>query len=257
MAAGSVDFRLRLLGGWGLRRGESQVALQLREQRVVALLGLLGPQPRSTMVGLLWPESPEDRARSNLRTALLRIRRVLDGAVEIGRHEVRLAGTVTIDVTLLRSVLDMVEAEPDEIAADPVAVLRVLRAPELLAGWYDEWVVEERERLRHRTFRALERLATVSLENGRPGDGIGYAEEAVRLEPLVESATSLHIRALLGDGDLSAAVSEYRRFRARIRAELDLGPPRALTELLLAAKAERSEPPSGLALDPVTEQRRR
>ncbi len=246
MSDGRHGYRLRLLGSWGLQRGEHSLHLQSREQRVVAFLGLRGPQSRAALAGMLWPESPEDRARSNLRTALLRVRRELDGAVGTDYDEVRLSEAVTVDVTLLHSILDMAEAVPEEAASDPVSVLRVLRAPDLLLGWYDDWVVADRERLHQRRFRALERLAQTSLDHGRLTDSVDFAVEAVRLEPLVESATALHIRALLGEGDLSAALREYRRFRDRIRDELGVGPSRTLTEMLLRAKAERSAPTAGL-----------
>ncbi len=252
MTEGPAGYQLRLLGAWSLQHGERHLHLQLREQRVVAVLGLRGPQRRGTLAGLLWPESPEDRARSNLRTALLRVRRELDGAVRTEHDEVRLSDAVTVDVTLLRSILDMSESMPDEAATDPVAALRVLRTPDLLLGWYDDWVIEDRESLHQRRFRVLERLARASLDDGRPTDGVDFAVEAVRLEPLVESAAALHIRALLGDGDLSAALREYRRFRDRIRCELGVGPSRTLTELLLRAKAERSDINAQLVRDPRT-----
>ncbi len=250
MAEGPGCYRLRLLGGWSLHLGDRTVHLQLREQRLLAVLGLRGPQCRAVLAGLLWPESPEDRARSNLRTALLRVRREMDGAVSTVHDEVRLSESVTVDVKLMRSILDMVESVPHEAASDPVAVLRVLRAPDLLSGWDDEWVLEDRESLHQRRFRALERLARASLDDGRPTDSVDFALEAVRLEPLVESAATLHIRALLGDGDLSAALGEYRRFRDRIRNELGVAPSRDLTEMLLRAKAERSGPLAGMLPDP-------
>jgi DNA-binding SARP family transcriptional activator len=106
-------------------------------------------------------------------------------------------------------------------------------------GWYDDWVLTERERLRHRRVRALETLAAVSLDAGRSAESISFAEEAAKLEPLLESAVTLHVRALLHDGDLTAALAEYRAFRQRLDAELGVTPPRALTHLLREAKAQR------------------
>ncbi len=250
MAEFHAGYQLRLLGSWGLHCGVRSLHLQLREQRLVAALGLWGPQSRAALAGMLWPESPEDRARSNLRTALLHVRREMDGGVATQHDEVRLCDAFTVDVTLLRSILDMVESVPHEAAADPVAALRVLRGPDLLVGWYDEWVVEARERLHQRRLPALEGLARATRDDGRPTDSVDFAVEAVRLEPLVESAVELHIRALLGDGDLSAALREYRRFRDRIRGELGVAPSRALTEMLLRAKAERSGATAGLVPDP-------
>jgi DNA-binding SARP family transcriptional activator len=236
---GSV-YELNLLGPWSLRCGGRIVDLRVREQRVLALLGILGPQTRGALAAMLWPESPEHRARSNLRTSLLRLRRQLGSTVGAGREDVRLSDAVAVDVSLLRAVLDMVETEPHEVSTDPLTVLRVLRSHDLLVDWYDEWVLEERDRLHRRRYLALERLARVSLADGRAADAIAFAEEAVRLEPLHEHAVTLHIDALLADGDLSAALREYRRFRDRIRDELGVAPPRDLTERLISAKAERA-----------------
>ena len=141
----------------------------------------------------------------------------------------------------LRSTLDRIEGAAREVASYPSPALQILRAPDLLVGWYDDWVLAERERLRHRRVRALEALAAVRLEAGRAADSIGFAgERAARLEPLLESAVTLHVRALLLDGDLTAALAEYRAFRERLRAELGVTPPPALTDLLREAKALRS-----------------
>ena len=236
------NFELHLLGTWSLLAGGRVVHLQLREQRVLALVGLGGPQSRASLAGLLWPDSPEERSRANLRTSLMRLRRSLGAAVDTRRDIVGLSPSFAVDVGRLRAVLDRVEAGADEAAKEPATVLRVLRSPDLLAGWYDDWVLGERERLRHRRLWALERLSHVCLDAGRAADSVTFAAEAVELEPLLESVVSLHIRALLLDGNLTAALREYHRFRERLRTELGVGPPAALTHLLRSAKAQRTGP---------------
>ena len=238
----TTTYELHLLGPWSLHEGGRLRRLQLREQRVLALLGLRGPQPRVSLAGLLWPDSPETRARANLRTSLMRIRRVLGDAVEIRRDDVGLSPSVSVDVDVLREYLDRVEARADEAASEPAATLRVLRCPDLLVGWYDDWVLGEREKLRHRRLRALERLGWQCLTTGRAADSISFAEEAVELEPLLETAVSLHIGALLVDGNLTAALREYRAFSERLRVELGVRPPAALGDMVRAAKAERAGP---------------
>lgn len=252
MTVRATAYELSLLGSWGLRVDGETRHVHLREQRVLALLALQGRQTRNVLAGLLWPDSPEPRARANLRTSLMRIRQRLGAALCVRRDDVGLAAEFTVDVDTLRSTLDRIEETAREAASDPTAALQILRAPDLLVGWYDDWVLAERERLRHRRIRALETLAVVCLEAGRTAESIGFAEEVAGLEPLLESAATLHVRALLLDGDLTAALAEYRAFRERLRVELGVTPPPALTDLLREAKAQRSAvgPRSGAPLVP-------
>ena len=236
---GETTYTLSLLGSWGLRVDGETLHLHLREQRVLALLGLRGHQSRTVLAGLLWPDSSEERARASLRTSLMRIRQRLGGAICVRRDDVGLSEGFTVDVATLRSTLDRIEDAGRDATPDLTPALQILREPDLLVGWYDDWVLTERERLRHRRVRALETLAAVSLDAGRSAESISFAEEAAKLEPLLESAVTLHVRALLHDGDLTAALAEYRAFRQRLDAELGVTPPRALTHLLREAKAQR------------------
>lgn len=231
---------MRLLGAWAFRTAGSPVHVQVREQRLLALLGLRGPQSRASAAGALWPDSTEDRARANLRTSLVRIRRGLGDVVVARRDEVGLDDSVVVDVHALRGTLDDAEADPQEVATRGAHALRSLRMPELLVGWYDDWVLFDRERLQHRTIRALEELARVSLDGGRSDEAAIFAEEAVALEPLLDSAVTLQVRALLRSGNLSAALQAYRTFRARLQSELRVAPPEQLTALMRSAMAERS-----------------
>lgn len=239
VAVRETTYTLTLLGCWGLRVDGEALHLHLREQRVLALLGLRGHQSRTVLAGLLWPDSPEARARASLRTSLMRIRQRLGAAISVRRDDVGLSEGFTVDVATLRFTLDRIEDDGREVASDPVPALQILREPDLLVGWYDDWVLAERERLRHRRVRALETLALASLDAGRAPESISFAEEAAKLEPLLESAVTLHVRALLHDGDLTAALTEYRAFRQRLDAELGVSPPQALTHLLREAKAQR------------------
>ena len=68
--------RLHLLGGFRLLHGNAPVVVPRGLQRVLALVGLRPGTTRSHLAGLLWPDNPEERALSSLRTALWRLRQV-------------------------------------------------------------------------------------------------------------------------------------------------------------------------------------
>jgi DNA-binding SARP family transcriptional activator len=79
---------------------------------------------------------------------------------------------------------------------DPHAVLDVLASPgELLPGWYDDWVLMERERVRLQHVRALEALAEQLLNHQRPSDALRAALTATTLEPFRDSAHTVVVRA--------------------------------------------------------------
>jgi DNA-binding SARP family transcriptional activator len=62
---------------------------------------------------------------------------------------------------------------------------------DLLPGWYEEWVIFERERLRQRLLHAMESLVRRLISHNRLADAVQVAVTAVGVEPLRESAQRL------------------------------------------------------------------
>ena len=203
-----------------------------REERVTALLALRGPQTRVAIAGTLWPDSTESRARANLRTSLQRLRGIGGGLVATTRTALALSSNVTVDVWDLASCLDHVERGRGITEAQAPEVLAALESPDLLPGWYDDWVLFERERLHHRRIRALDKVGRDLLESGQLALAVRFAEEALALEPLLESSATLLVQAHLASGNHSGALSEFDRYRQRLAKELGIAPGRSLTELM-------------------------
>ena len=239
MATRSRACRVRLLGSWRLDVDGRGVQVGTREERVTALLALRGAQSRAAVAGALWPDSTEARARANLRTSLMRLRGVDENLVKSGRIHVTLGTHVTVDVWHLLDCLDQVERARRYDGLDMRSTLEILDGGELLPGWYDDWVLFERERLHHRRIRAFESLARHLLDIGDASLAISFAEEALVLEPLLESAATLVIRAHLAAGNHSAAITEFQRYRRLLDGELGIPPSRELIDLVTDATSPR------------------
>jgi DNA-binding SARP family transcriptional activator len=95
---------------------------------------------------------------------------------------------------------------------------------DVLPGWYDDWVLLERERLRQLCMHALESLCKVFAAAGRFGQAVQAGMEAVRIEPLRESAHKALIETYLGEGNRAEAVRQYLRYRKLLWDELQLRP---------------------------------
>ena len=205
--AAPVPHRLRLLGGFEVVRGGGELGLSHQAQRLVAYLALHGRRARTDISGTLWPDASEQHAQGSLRTAVWRLDRGAGPLLDCHGQDLALAPTVTVDVhELVRCALALIRAEHCD---SPEDWLRWIDCGDLLPGWYDDWVLFERERL---------------LANGRPGLALALALEAVRVEPLRESAHRQVLAIHLAEGNVGEARRQYDALRRLLRVELGVEP---------------------------------
>jgi DNA-binding SARP family transcriptional activator len=232
---GSHDrFTLKVLGGFALSWEGRAVRVPRASQRLLAFLALQsGMVKRVTVAGTLWPEASERHASSDLRSALARLQGTARRALAASKLELGLAEGVAVDLrhgqALARRLLDPAVA-PDRSELGPAAAA-VLSA-ELLPGWYDDWVLLERERLRQLRMHALELVAERLAAAGRYCDALQAAYAAVRAEPLRESAHRTVIRVHLAEGNTTEAVRAHEQFRVLLADELGVQPSEQMARLV-------------------------
>jgi len=225
--------QLRLFDGFELRCGQERLTLPLNSQRLIALLGLRGTITRGQAGGILWPEVSDRQASGRLRTTLWRVHRTGRAIVEC-RGRLALVAGVDVDVsTWLRSARLLLD-DPD--SADLPGLAAVRPVGDLLPGWYEDWVLVERERLRQLQLHALETASGRLLEEGRHADALDTAMRVLHLEPTRESAHRSVIRVHLAEGNLGEAVRQFEACCAILERELGVGPSPLLQALLAPAE---------------------
>ena len=224
-----------LLDGFTLRPGAGPARAAAGElprgaQRLVAYLCLSRRPARPAVAGTLWPDVGEEQAHASLRSALWRLRGAAPGLVDARGGALTLAPGVLVDVQRLQDWARQVQ--------DPLVAAEELPWPEtallgdLLPGWYDEWLLLERERLRQLRLHALEALACRLLVAGRHGEAAQAAHLAIAADQLRESAHRTLVQVHLAEGNVVAAVRTYQRFQALLRAELGVAPTDQMTRLV-------------------------
>jgi DNA-binding SARP family transcriptional activator len=179
------------------------------------------PVLRAEAAGVLWGDTAEGRAQASLRTALWRLQRVNDGVLEATASDLRLSSGVELDVReMTAAVRALGDLGPDSEEFD----LDLLAGGELLPGWYDDWVIMERERLQMLRLRALLALAERRRLAGQLEEAEAACRAALAIEPLRESAQRALITVLVARGDRAEAMRAYRAHRALLRTELDVEP---------------------------------
>jgi DNA-binding SARP family transcriptional activator len=227
--------RVTLLDGFSLNLGRPEARILPDDvphgvQRLVAHLSLSARPPRSAVAGHLWPDVPECHAHGSLRSALWRLQKVAPGLVVVSGGALSLAAQVRVDVRELGDWARRVR-DPRSCPAD-VEIPDVALRGELLPGWYDDWVLLERERLRQLRMHALELVATRLAAVGRYGDALEAAYVAVQAEPLRESAHRAIVQVHLAEGNLGEALRVYEQFREMVADELGVRPSEHMTRLV-------------------------
>jgi DNA-binding SARP family transcriptional activator len=225
---------IAMLGGFRLLLGARTVRISRGSQRLLAFLALNGGiVKRAAAAGRLWPEAPERRAYSNLRTALARLETIARTAVATSKFEVGLAESVTVDFrraqALARRLLDQAGTpDPSDLGIATVTAL----SADLLPDWSDDWVMIEAEDWRQLRIHALEALTGHLSALGRWGEAAAAARAAVRAEPLRETGHAALIQVYLAEGNQSEALREFRRYRELLQVELGLEPTSRLHQLV-------------------------
>ncbi|RPF29105.1 DNA-binding SARP family transcriptional activator [Georgenia muralis] len=243
-------WELGLLGGWLLEGPAGVTAdVPMRERRLLGLLALHGRRSRPHLAALLWPDSAPTRAHGNLRAAVWHVQHRHPGLLEGEHGAIRLSPAVRVDVHALRAAIATLEAEGPPPSCE--GFLDLLGHDELLPGWDEAWVAEERAPLHQHRLRALETLAGILLERGDLAGALTAAHRAVTLDPLRESAHRALIRVHLEDGNHAEAVRIYRSYRGRVRDELGVEvSPRLVA--LVAQVHQAAAAPDGRAVGGVS-----
>lgn len=207
---------------------------------------------REALVGLLWPDLPEEAARSNLRQALSSLRQVLgDGAapppfLHVTRDSIQFnaASSHSLDVTAFTQHLAACEQHrhrhSDRCASciEHTAQAVALYQGDFLAGFslaggapFEEWALLWRERLGHQARAALARLADYHERHEAVEPARRAAACLLELDPWSEPAHRQMMRLLAASGQRSAALAQYGRCRRVLLRELGVEPEAATTAL--------------------------
>lgn len=247
---------IHLFGGFSVMRGSEPLPpLPSRTGRLLfAYLALHAgqPQPRSFLVDLFWSDVDEARGRRRLSHVLWQVQDVLEELAP-GQTFVRATGdSVTfdasedywLDVEEFSARVDGVEQSRDL----PTGAERELRRcvdlyrGDLLAGYYEPWVIDEQQRLSHRYVTALSRLVELCKARGNFDDALTFARRITHESPLREDAHREVMRLCVLLGQPGQALEQFERCKSVLAEELDAEPDAQTVELAARIAATRQAP---------------
>lgn len=224
-----------MLGGMGV---DPPTRLSGASRRVLAYLAVKGPRAtRALVCGHLWPNTPEDQARANLRRGLWR---APPGWVQSVGPDLVLVADTDLDDAMLAAGAAL---EGEVLAAKQLALL----TNDLLPGWYEDWLLADQDRFHLHRVQALEQACRSATAAGAHWVATSAGLAAVWAEPLRESAVAALIEAHLAEGNRFEAVRRFRTYQTMLWRELDTEPGAGVTSLVASLLKVRgaSDRPKG------------
>jgi DNA-binding SARP family transcriptional activator len=223
---------LHLFGGPFVTYGRRRVNVPEGSKRLLVFVALHRRRvERRYAAGSLWPAGDDVRAAGNLRSALWRLNRAGIPLLAADKHGLAVRDDVFVDVHVVTAwAARLIGGSPSrqDLGILPWSV----DALDLLPGWYDDWALVERERVRQRLLHALEALSRQLVRLGRCAEAVEAAMMAVSAEPLRESAQRTLIQAHLAEGNWVEGRRSFEAYRDVLDRELGTEPDAELAALV-------------------------
>jgi predicted ATPase/DNA-binding SARP family transcriptional activator len=250
--------RLRTFGGLSLESGQAPLtgaAAQRRRLAVLAIIAEAGPRgvSRDKLIGLLWPEVDEARARSALSQALYALKRDSGGEQLVLGYD-RLA----LNPDALTS--DLGEFDQAVARNDPASAAALYAGPFLDGVHLDDapelehWLDSVRQRVCRTVERAFENLATGAERHGDHSAAAEWWRQLAALDPLKPGPVVRLAEALASSGDCAGALRQIERHAQLMREELDAAPSAVVTKVAerLRGEIEESRAAAAATMTPLT-----
>ncbi len=246
MSEALTPLAIRCLGPPSVRVDGHDAPPDVVWRKHLALLVYLALSPETTrarahLVGLLWAESPDDKARRSLNEAVRRLRTAL------GEERLLTRGD---GLQLSTAGLELDVREFDALCADgQLRALELLRG-DFLEGFhvddapaFDAWMETERSRLREAARRLVVARAEEQLAVNRYVEARALARRALALDPYSDVALSLAMRSAALEGDPASGVALYQEFAERLERDLGGRPSPQLTALATRIRESKWQRP--------------
>lgn len=247
---------IRLFGGLGVELDGVRISAGIG-RNVGGLLAYLAlhrrrMHQRELIAEEFWPNADRDLARRNLNTTLWRLRRLIEPhLVRRGTHLVSTANgeiglcnsdVVWVDIAEFEIAVKAALATNGPLADDEDRVLSSaldLYISDAFDGFYQDWAVGERERLRCLYIEGLRKHMDYLSTQGDYAGAISCGTKILAQDPLQECVHRNLIRLHIEHGNRGLAERQYEACEDVLLSELGVRPRR---ETLKVAEALRASP---------------
>ena len=200
------------------------------------------PHPRESLAELLWEASSTAQSKKYLRQVLWQMQQLLPKAeaeplIRIEPDWIRISPEASywLDVAEFENAFAEAQGVPGHQLGEAVAAsldrAAALYRGDLLAGWYSDWCLYERERLQNMWLAMLDKLMSYCEASGQYEAGLAYGTRVLRDDRARERTHRRLMRLAYLAGDRTGALRQYERCVQTLEEELSVRPSRQTEEL--------------------------
>jgi DNA-binding SARP family transcriptional activator len=210
------------------------------------------PHSREALASLLWGDTSTEKSKKYLRQALWHLHAALNSDNENSSDVLMVdhdwlslnpCSNLWTDVADFERAFAAAEGiagrqlDPEKAQGLKVAV--TLYNDDLLPGYYQDWILFERERLQNMYLLMLDKLLVYLQFRGEYEKAQGYAATILRYDPARERTHRqlMHLYSLAGDR--TSALRQFERCAQALKQELGVKPERKTVELYERIKSDQ------------------
>jgi DNA-binding SARP family transcriptional activator len=239
--------RISILGGLALHIGDREIALNNRKAKALMAYLALTPGMRETrdrLVGLLWSETEDGKARASLRQLLYSLREALDreGVAALSTDNLHVSLDDALFVTDLDCALASIDrGDPAEcLLTEPLVADGFLRGYDDVDPSFGSWLTTKRENVHRLLIQRLEARLSDSAHDAETTRRIAHA--LFQIDPTHEIACQHLMRTYVASGNTSGALAVYKQLWTCLEQEYDIEPSPATQELVVAIRSGTCQP---------------
>ena len=210
------------------------------------------PHSREALASLLWADTSTEKSKKYLRQALWRLHAALNcdngnvSEVLMVDHDwlsLNPCSNLWTDVADFERAFAAAEGIPGrQLDAGKALGLKdavTLYNDDLLPGYYQDWILFERERLQNMYLLMLDKLVVYLQFRGEYEVAQGYGATILRYDPARERTHRqlMHLYSLAGDR--TSALRQFERCAQALKQELGVKPERKTVELYERIKSDQ------------------
>lgn len=238
--------RIKLFGQFNIcdeTSGQDLIPGKAKELLCYLLIHRQRSLGREFLASILWADCSADNSKQYFRKALWQLQRALPELGVPAESIFQVKGQ-SVGVNPKADLwVDVIEFErlcsrdqnpscpADESRLATLKAAADLYRGDLLEGWYQEWCLNDRERLQSLYLMLLDKIVSLSEKNHEYEEGIDYAMRILKCDRAHEVAHQHVMQLRYLSGDRAGALRQYESCAAALKEELDVLPSEQTRQL--------------------------
>ncbi len=203
------------------------------------------PHRREKLAGLLWPDYPDQSARTSLRSALANLRKVIgdqkngSNFILVTRQTIQFNAQSDYDLDSQKFIELVGTGSENQPEVNKIEKALPLYNGDFMEGFslsdsalFEEWMLVSRESLRRKALQALQHLTGYYQELGNHDLALELALRQIEMEPFQETAHQQAMWIWTNTGRRNEALAHYENFKKLLKSELDVTPLKQTQEMV-------------------------